>query len=50
MYSKSSGADTSVLASAFDALVAVFVKTAKVFPHVLLPAGDDVTLSHSFEP
>ena len=39
-------ADAPVLASTFDALVAVPVETAKVLPHVFLPAADDVSIAH----
>lgn len=41
---KAGGADAAVLASAFDALVAVLVETGKVLPHHLLPRADVVAL------
>lgn len=36
---KAGGADAAVLASAFDALVAILVETGEVFPHDLLPGA-----------
>jgi hypothetical protein len=41
---EASGADAAILATTFDALVAVLVKAAKVFPHDLLPRADLVAI------
>ncbi|KAH0294708.1 hypothetical protein KCU62_g76, partial [Aureobasidium sp. EXF-3399] len=41
---KAGGADATVLASAFDALVAVLVETGEVFPHDLLPGAYMIAL------
>jgi hypothetical protein len=41
---KASGADATVLASAFDALVAILVETGEVFPHDLLPGAYVIAL------
>lgn len=43
------GADATVLASAFDALVAVLVETAEVLPHFLLPGADLVAIVQVLE-